>query len=336
MSTIDHGLESSTLPGRRTILAGLLLSLAAPAAFAQASAYPAKPVRLVVAYAAGGGTDVAARIVAEALSRELGQQVFVENKVGASGNIGGTYVAKAPADGYTLLFGAMANLAINPHLYKDMPYVPEKDFAPIGKVFDTSHVIVASPTSEIKSFESLVKLGRQNPKKYTYASAGAGSSTHIVAELFAHATGMQLVHIPYKGNGPALIDVIGGQVDLMFDQVPNSAPHVATGKVRALAVMSRGRLDSMPAVPTVTELGFPQVVASSWTGLFAPADTPAVVVETLNRAMAKVLAAPETRQKLDKVGAVAGHSSPAEMAKLLADDSRRFGDLIRRAGIKAE
>lgn len=321
-------------PFRRQVLVALALAMGIPAALAEA--YPGKPVKLVVAYAAGGGTDVAARIVAEGLARELKQPVVVENKVGASGNIGGQYVATAPADGYTLLFGAMANLAINPYLFKDMPYAPEKDFAPISKVFDTSHVIVAGPSSEIKSLENLLKLAKAAPRKYSYASAGAGTSTHIVGELFANSAGVQLLHVPYKGNGPALVDVMGGQVDLMFDQVPNSAPHVATGKVRALAVMSRTRLDSMPNVPTVVELGQPQLVASSWTGLFAPARTPQPVIDTLNAALAKVLAQPDTRARLDKVGAVAGHSTHAEMAKLLADDSRRFGDLIRKANIKAD
>jgi tripartite-type tricarboxylate transporter receptor subunit TctC len=217
-----------------------------------------------------------------------------------------------------------------------MPYVPERDFAPVSKVFDTSHVIVAGPGSEIKSFDSLIKLTRTSPRKYSFASAGPGTSTHIVGELFASAVGAQLLHVPYKGNAPALVDVMGGQVDLMFDQVPNSAPHVLSGKVRALAVMSKSRLDSMPNVRTVVELGYPQLVASSWTGLYVPARTPQPVVELLNQALAKVLAQADTRARLEKVGAVAGHSSPAEMAKLLADDSRRFGELIRKANIKAD
>jgi len=318
----------------RRLAVAFAVAVTLPCAVAQT--YPVKPVKLVVAYAAGGGTDVAARIVAEGLSRELKQPVVVENKVGASGNIGGQYVATAAADGYTLLFGAMANLAINPYLFKDMPYAPGKDFAPVSKVFDTSHVIVAGPASDLKTFDNVVKLPKSAAKKYTYASAGAGTSTHIVGELFAHSVGVQLLHVPYKGNGPALVDVMGGQVDLMFDQVPNSAPHVASGKVRALAVMSRSRLDSMPNVPTVVELGFPQLVASSWTGLFAPAKTPQPIIETLNAALGKVLAQPDVRARLDKVGAMADPSTPTEMAKLLADDSKRFGELVRKANIKAD
>lgn len=321
-------------PYRRHIFSALALATLVPGAFAQA--YPNRPVKLVVAYAAGGGTDVAARIVAEGLARELKQPVVVENKVGASGNIGGQYAATSAADGYTLLFGAMANLAINPYLFKDMPYAPMKDFAPVSKVFDTSHVIVASPGSTIKSFERLLKLPQIAPGKYSYASAGPGTSTHIVGELFANSVGVQLLHIPYKGNGPALVDVMSGIVDLMFDQVPNSAPHVATGKVNALAVMSRTRLASMPSVPTVVELGYPELVASSWTGLFAPAKTPQPVINTLNAALKKVLADPDIRARMDKVGAVVGHSTPAETAKLLADDSKRFGELIRKANVKAE
>ena len=187
---------------RRTLLArsAALTVLPACALHAQTNDFPNKPIRLVVAYAAGGGTDAAARVFAEAMTRELGQTMYVENRVGASGNIGGNFVAKARPDGYTLLFGAMANLAINPYLFRDMPYAPEKDFSSIGKVFDTPHVIVASPLSEIKSFESLIRLAKQSPKKYTYASAGAGTSTHIVAELFAHTVGVSLTHIPYKGT----------------------------------------------------------------------------------------------------------------------------------------
>jgi|APAra7269097235_1048549.scaffolds.fasta_scaffold00769_13 tripartite-type tricarboxylate transporter receptor subunit TctC len=311
------------------------LALSAPCAHAE-QPYPAKPIRLVVAYAAGGGTDVAARIFAESLSRVLQRPVFVENKAGASGNIGGDFVAKASPDGYTLLFGAMANLAINPHLFKDMPYAPERDFIAIAQVFDTNHVIVAGPKSKISSFNQLVTDARANPGKLTYASAGAGTSTHVVAELFAQATGTRLTHIPYRGNGPALVDVMSGQVDLMFDQVPNSAPYVAASKVTALAVTSAKRLPSMPEVPSVAEVGYPQLVTSSWTGLFAPAGLPAPIVAKLNEATGKVLADPDTRAKLEKAGAIPTYTSAEAMAKLLRNDSKRFGALVQKAGIKAD
>lgn len=298
--------------------------------------YPSKPIRLVVAYAAGGGTDVAARIFAESLSRVLGTPVIVENKAGASGNIGGDFVAKAPADGYTLLFGAMANLAINPYLYKDMAYAPERDFTPITQVFDTNHVVVAGPLSGITSFKQMLSKGQSNPGKLTYASAGAGSSTHVVAELVAQATGIRMVHIPYRGNAPALVDVMSGQVDLMFDQVPNSAVFVATKKVNALAVTSAKRLSAMPDVPTVAELGYPQLEISSWTGLFGPSKLPAIVVSKLNSGSNKALADPDTRARLEKAGAIPTPSTPELLAKLLQSDSKRFGALVQRAGIKAD
>jgi tripartite-type tricarboxylate transporter receptor subunit TctC len=318
---------------RRTIVAcAACLTLGA----AMAQDYPSRPIRLVVAYAAGGGTDVAARIVAESLAKVLQSPVFVENKAGASGNIGGDFVAKSAPDGYTLLFGAMANLAINPHLFKDMPYVPERDFTPIAEVFDTSHVIVAGPGPKITSFGQLVTEARANPGKLTFASAGGGTSTHVVGELFAQATGTSLRHIPYRGNGPALIDVMSGQVDLMFDQVPNSTPYISTRKVAALAVTSEKRLASLPDVPTVGELGYPQLTISSWTGLFAPAHLPPGIVTRLNEATSKVLANPETRAKLEKVGAMPTYSTAAAMSKLLQSDSKRFGALVQRAGIKLD
>jgi tripartite-type tricarboxylate transporter receptor subunit TctC len=303
---------------------------------ASAQEYPSRPIRLVVAYAAGGGTDIAARIFAESLAKVLQFPVFVENKTGASGNIGGDFVAKAAPDGYTLLFGAMANLAINPHLFKDMPYVPERDFTPIAEVFDTSHVLVAGPGPKITSFGQLVTEARANPSKFTFASAGGGTSTHVVGELFAQATGTSLRHIPYRGNGPALVDVMSGHVDLMFDQVPNSAPYIATRKVTALAVTSEKRLVSLPDVPTVGELGYPQLVISSWTGLFAPARLPSGIVAKLNDASSKVLANAETRAKLEKVGAMPMYSSVESMSKLLQSDSKRFGALVQRAGIKLD
>jgi tripartite-type tricarboxylate transporter receptor subunit TctC len=329
---------SAGLARRSFVVRTIALAAALPASAlrAQTSDFPNKPIRLVVAYAAGGGTDAAARVFAEAMTRELGQTMYVENRVGASGNIGGNFVAKARPDGYTLLFGAMANLAINPYLFKDMPYAPEKDFASIGKVFDTPHVIVAGPSSEIKSFDSLLKLARQSPKKYTYASAGAGTSTHIVAELFAHTVGVNLTHIPYKGNGPALIDVMGGQVDLMFDQVPNSAPSILGGKVNGLALMAAARLPSLASVPSVAELGYPQLATSSWTGLLAPAGLPADVVAALNRATNKVLADPDVKQRFDKLGALPTPSAPGDLSRLLASDSQRFGALIKSASIKAD
>lgn len=316
---------------------GMGIAIGALHMFASAQdPYPSKPIRLVVAYAAGGGTDVAARIFAESLSRVLGSPVIVENKVGASGNIGGDFVAKAPADGYTLLFGAMANLAINPYLYKDMSYSPERDFTPIAQVFDTNHVVVAGPSSKLTSFKQMVTEAKANPGKLTYASAGAGSSTHIVAELVAQATGIKMVHVPYRGNGPALVDVMSGQVDLMFDQVPNSTPFVASKKINALAVTSAKHLPAMPEVPTVTELGYPQLEISSWTGLFGPARLPATVVSKLNDATNRALADPETRAKLEKAGAIPTQSTPQAMAKLLQNDSKRFGALVQKAGIKAD
>jgi tripartite-type tricarboxylate transporter receptor subunit TctC len=315
-----------------------IIACAAMLAMGSASAqeYPSRPIRLVVAYAAGGGTDIAARIFAESLAKVLQSPVFVENRTGASGNIGGDFVAKAAPDGYTLLFGAMANLAINPHLFKDMPYVPERDFTPIAEVFDTSHVLVAGPGPKITSFGQLVTEARANPSKFTFASAGGGTSTHVVGELFAQATGTSLRHIPYRGNGPALVDVMSGHVDLMFDQVPNSAPYIATRKVTALAVTSEKRLVSLPDVPTVGELGYPQLVISSWTGLFAPARLPSGIVAKLNDASSKVLANAETRAKLEKVGAMPMYSSAESMSKLLQSDSKRFGALVQRAGIKLD
>lgn len=296
--------------------------------------YPNKPIRLVVPYPAGGGSDIGARILAESLARTLKSQVVVENRAGAGGNIGGEYVAKSQPDGYTLLFGAMANLAINPHLYKDMRYVPERDFTPIAEVFYANHVIVASPNSGFNSFDQFLQATKKSPAKYTYASGGTGTSTHVLAEMFTDATKTKLVHVPYKGNGPALVDVMAGQVDLMFDQVPNSAKYIAAKKVTALAVTSKQRLSEFPDVPTVTELGYPQLTISSWSGLFGPAKLPPEIVSKLAEATRQALADPDVANRLEKAGATPSFRAPDGMRSLLQTDAKRFKGIVERADIR--
>lgn len=313
--------------------AGIALALAASAVQASDAKFPSRAISIVVPFSAGGGSDTVARILADGLSKHLGSPVIVENKTGASGNIGAEYVARARPDGHTLLFGSMGLMTVNSHLYKNMPFDPLKDFTAVARLYDTPHVIVANAKLPITTLQKLVDEAKNRPGEISFGSAGAGTSTHLVGELFMHETQAKLLHVPYKGNGPALTDVVAGHIDVMFDQATNSVGHIKAGNLHALAVTSGTRVGSLPNVPTVSELNFPELETTSWTVLAAPADTPAPVIQKLADAMKAILADDKIRAKVIESGGVANYEGPEAANKLVQSDHKRWGDLIKSAGI---
>jgi tripartite-type tricarboxylate transporter receptor subunit TctC len=320
---------------RRTILAALLAAATPPRALAQ-SGYPARPIRIVVGFAAGGAPDALARIVADRLSQGWGQPVTVENRVGAQGNTAMAAVAKAEPDGHTLALAPVGNVAVNPALFASLPYDPVKDFAPVTQLASVENVFVVAGNSPWRSLPELIAAGRAGPAPLTYASPGAGSLAHLGAELLARSAGFAMTHVPYRGVAPALTDVLRGEISLMLAQLSTAKPLVESGQLRALAIASPGRSAVMPDVPTVAEAaGLPGFEAVSWYALMAPAATPAAIVAQLNRAVSDALKAPDMAAALAAQGARAIGGTPAELAAVIAADTARWSRLVREAGIQA-
>lgn len=317
----------------RAALAAVILI--APAAV-WAADYPTHPVTLVVPYAAGGGNDVIARIVAERVSASLGQPIVIENRGGAGGTIATRQVAKAEPDGYTLLI-ATSSLAINPSLYPNIGYDPRKDFAAIGLIASSSNVVLVHPQVAAHSIKELIALAKRDDGKLTFASTGTGSSVHLAAELFAGMTGVKITHVPYKGSGPALNDLLGGHVTMMFSTMASAAGLVREGsKVRALAVTGAKRSELFPDLPTVAEAGLPGYEAVLHYGIVAPAGTPRPVVEKLNAALNAALASGEVKRRLALEGAEALPVSPDEYAADIAKEEAKWSEIIRKSGMKAD
>jgi tripartite-type tricarboxylate transporter receptor subunit TctC len=303
---------------------------------ASAADYPAHPITLVVPYAAGGGNDVIARIVAERMSTSLGQQIVIENRGGAGGTIATRQVAHAAPDGYTLLI-ATSSLAINPSLYPNAGYDPRKDFAPIGLIASSSNVVLVHPSVPAKSIKELIALAKAEPGRLTFASTGTGSSVHLAAELFAGMASVKITHIPYKGSGPALNDLIGGHVTMMFSTMASAAGLVRDGgKVRALAVTGAKRSTLFPDLPTVAETALPGYEAVLHYGIVAPAGTPQDVVSKLNTALNAALANDEVKKKLGVEGAETLPASPAAYAADIGSEETKWSEIIRKSGMKAE
>jgi len=309
--------------------------LGAPSALAQAP-FPTKPVRLVVPFPAGGTTDILARAAAQKLSETLGQQVIVDNRPGAGGNIGAELVAKAPADGYTLLMGTVGTHAINPSLYAKMPYDHVKDFAPVILVAGVPNVLVVNPDLPFKTVADVVAYAKANPGKLNFASSGSGTSIHLSGELFKVIAGVQMTHVPYKGSAPALTDLIGGQVQLMFDNLPSALPQIKGGKLRAVAVTSTTRAAALPDVPTVAESGLPGFESSSWFGILAPAGTPKDIIAKINTDVQKWLSTPEAKEKLLGQGAIAAGGSPDEFAKHIQAETAKWAKVVKESGAKVD
>ncbi|HET9045365.1 MAG TPA: tripartite tricarboxylate transporter substrate binding protein [Casimicrobiaceae bacterium] len=306
-----------------------------PVALAQ-SAYPTKPVRIVVPFPAGGTTDILARAAAQKLSETWGQQAIVDNRPGAGGNIGAELVAKSAPDGYTLLMGTVGTHAINASLYPKMPYDHVKDFVPVILVAGVPNVLVVNPELPVRSVQELMAYAKANPGKLNFASSGSGTSIHLSGELFKVMTGAQMTHVPYKGSAPALTDLIGGQVQLMFDNLPSSLAFIKAGKLRALAVTSAQRSPALPDVPTVAESGVPGFEASSWFGLLAPAGTPPTIVAKINTDTQKWLASPDAKEKLAAQGANVAGGSPDDFAKHIQSETAKWARVVKESGAKVE
>ena len=322
----------------RTFAAGLAAACVAfgLTATAVAQPYPTKPIRIVVPFPPGGATDLLARDVAPKLTEAWGQSVIVDNRPGAAGNIGSELVAKSAPDGYTLEMGTVGTHAINASLYAKMPYDHVKDFVPIILVAGVPNVLVVNPAVPANSVAELIAYAKANPGKVNFASSGAGTSIHLSGELFKVMAGVQMTHIPYKGSAPALQDLLGGQVQLMFDNLPPSLPHIKAGKLRALAVTSATRAPALPDVPTLAESGLPGFEASSWFGLVAPAGTPPSIVAKIDGEVAKWLATPEAKEKLSKQGANAFGGTPEDFAKHITAETAKWAKVVKDSGAKVD
>jgi len=326
---------------RRRLLAGALAGtcaaglaiLSAPAL--AAGDYPSKPIRFIVPYAAGGTTDLVARTVGEKVAQKLGQPVVVENRPGAGGNIGMDAVAKAAPDGYTIGFGAISTNALNPHIYRHVPFDPRKDFTAISLLGNSTIVLEVSPAVPVKTVPELIAYAKAHPG-LTYATAGAGTSMHLAGAMFSQMTQTGLVHVPYKGSSPAINDMLGGHVQVMFDNLPASLPHIQAGKLRALAVAGKSRAPSLPNVPTLAEAGLPGYAVDPWFGVYGPAGMPAAVVQALNAAFVEALARPDVREKLGVAGFSPKGSSAAELQALTLSEYERFGKVARSANITVD
>jgi tripartite-type tricarboxylate transporter receptor subunit TctC len=326
------------LPNRRVVLAALA-SAALPAA-AQ-GAWPNKPVRIVVPFAAGGTTDILARALAPELSKAFGQQFIVDNRAGAGGNVGAEIVSKSAPDGYTLLMGTVGTHGINRALYEKMPYDPIKDFAPITLVAGVPNVMVMQTEKArslgINTVADFIKYAKAHPGKVNMASSGNGTSIHLAGELFKSMTGTYMVHFPYRGSGPALLDMVGGTMDVMFDNLPSSLPQVRAGKLKALAVTSRQRSSAVPDIPTIEEAaGLKGFDATSWFGLLAPAGTPADIVNRIQQETAKALNSPAIKEKLVAQGAIPSGNTPAEFARHIDAEHKKWAQVVKVSGAKVD
>lgn len=304
-------------------------------ALAQA-AYPSKPIRLVVPFVPGGVTDTSGRLIAEQLSKRLGQQVIVDNRPGASGNIGTQLVATSPPDGYTLVLAFDGTMVINPHVFEKMSFDTIRDFAPVGKIGDAVLILVANPSLPAKTLQEVIALSKTQAGGLSYGTSGTGGTPHIAGEQLKLRTGANLTHVPYKGGGQAMTDVLGGQIPLVYTAVAGAQGQVKAGRLKPIAVSSAQRSRSLPDVPTFIESGVPDFEVNSWVGLLAPAKTPKAIIDKLNAELNAVLNDPETRDKLNVMGIAATPGAPEKFGDEMKRDLQRYGPVVKAAGIKVE
>ncbi|MES2101941.1 MAG: tripartite tricarboxylate transporter substrate binding protein [Pseudomonadota bacterium] len=326
---------------RRQLLIASTGALLLPASARAQAAWPTKPVRVVVPFAPAGTTDILARALAPELSKAFGQPFVIDNKPGAGGNLGADAIAKSAPDGYNLLMGTVGTHAINAALYPKMPFDPVKDFVPIVLVAGVPNVLVMNPAKAeaygIHNVADLIRYAKANPGRLNMASSGNGTSIHLSGELFKSMTGTFMLHFPYRGSGPALLDLLGGTMDLMFDNLPSALPHIRSGKLKALAVTSAQRSAALPEVPTVAEAGpIKGFDASSWFGLFAPAGTPMEIVNRINQETAKSFQSPAFKERLLSQGAIPGGQPPAEFAKFIATETAKWTKVVKVSGAKVD
>lgn len=324
-------------PSRRSFVAGGLVATAAwPFPALAQSAYPTRPITLVVPFAAGGSTDVVGRLVAQKMGEVLGQQVVVENTVGAGGNVGAARVAKADPDGYTILMGTVATHALNPLILKRKPYDPITDFTPISLLAVVPNVLVVNPKLPANTVQELIALLKADPTKYNYASSGLGTPLHLSGELFKSLAGVKMTHIPYRGSGPALNDVVAGQVPIQFDNLPSASEFIRSGSLRGLAVTTKERAPSFPDMPTIAESGLPNYETYTWNALFAPPNTPPEIVKILNDAAGKALADPTVIERMKQFSAKVTLSTPAGLADHVKSEIAKWTPVVKEAGIQAD
>ncbi len=324
------------MPNKVLLAAGALWAVAAVSGAMAAEAYPTHPVRLIVPYAPGGNVDITARTIGPAMGAALGQTIVVDNRPGGGGNVGANLVAQASGDGYTLLMGSSGPLSINPIVFKDIPYDSVKDFAPISTVHVVPLVVLVNQKSGIASVQELIARLKANPGKVTMASSGSGTTNHFAIEMFASVTGTRPLHIPYKGSGPALTELLGGQVETMVDQLTSSIGYIRDGRLKVIAVTGKRRSPALPNVPTLDESGLKGYEASTYIGVLGPAATPKSVVTRLNESLRKVLSAPDILEKLRMLGTEPGASSPEAFGKIISDELDKWRDIARKSNLKFE
>lgn len=319
------------------LLFSSLMTLGVLSAHAQSTAsYPSRPVTVVVPFPPGGGTDVGARLVAQKLSLKWGQPVIVENRGGAAGRVGAELVAKAKPDGYTLLVGNVGTQSVNPALYKKMPYDPEKAFAPIGMIAELPLVMLVTPSLPWKNVKDVVEAAKKDPGKITFASSGAGGAPHLAGEIFQQASGTKMLHVAYKGGGPAALDLMAGHVNIYFGTVLESVGHVKSGKLKGLGVTSANRSPALQELPTIAESGYAGFDTGSWIGMLAPAGTPASIINKISADLREVLALPDTQKTLITQGATPWPMTPEQFAQRIKSDQARYGRIIAENNLSAD
>jgi tripartite-type tricarboxylate transporter receptor subunit TctC len=318
---------------RRSVLAGSMAIVAAPAS---AQTFPNKPITLVVPFAAGGSTDVVSRIIAQKMSENMGSQVIIENRAGAGGGVGAAAVAKAAPDGYTILMGTISTHTLNPIMAKTKLFDPVKDFAPISLLATIPSVIVVHPSLGVSTVQELIALLKKEPGKHSYGSSGNGTPLHVAGELFKRLTGTDIQHIPYRGGGPAMNDLLGGQFKIMFDNLPPSVPHIRAGTLKALAVTVRERVPGFETIPTAIESGLKDFDVYSWNGLLAPAGTPAAIIAKLNEEANKAIKDPAVKAKLVDISALTVGTTPQQMVEFIAKELAIWEPVIRSANITVD
>jgi tripartite-type tricarboxylate transporter receptor subunit TctC len=303
--------------------------------FAQAQTYPSKSIRIVVPFAPGGGADIIARVIAQKLTESWGQQVIVDNRAGASGNIGTEIVARAAPDGYTLMLTSSA-LAINPSVFKSVPYDAVKDFAPITQPALLPNILVVHPSLPVKTVKDLIAFAKSRPGQLAYASAGSGTGTHLAGEMFKLQAGVDMVHVPYKGGGAVITDLLSGQVPLTFATLPSVMPYVKAGRLRAVAMTTAKRYPGLPTLPTIIESGFPGFEISTWIGLLAPAATPRDIVNKLNTEVVRILKLPDVRERFEGLGMDPVGDTPEQFAQYIKSELTKYAKVVKQSGAKAE
>jgi tripartite-type tricarboxylate transporter receptor subunit TctC len=316
-------------------LFAIAFSLAFPF-LALAQDYPSKPIRLICPFPPGGAVDIASRATSAAMTKILGQVVAVENKPGAGGNLGGVEAARSAPDGYTIFMSTSGIQAINPALYAKMPFDPNKDLTPVAPLVSLSNVLVVNPAVPAHTVKDIIALAKKDPGKWTYASSGNGTSIHMSGAMFTYMTHTDIVHIPYKGSAPAVTDLLAGQTNMMFDNIPSSLPHIKAGKLRAIATTGAKRDPALPDVPTIAESGVPGYESGVWFGLMAPAKTPREIVAKLNAAAVKAAEDPDFRKRMTDLGYNIVPGTPEEMAKMIQDEIKRWTPIVKASGARVD